>query len=465
MQRLFLSMLLLAAAALPARAHFIWVLPPDGNDTKSTHVVFSDSPKPDDAELLKKIGKADVFARNADGKTVPLKLADGKQAFNVTAPDAEPHVIGVVLQYGVTQRDDDPAFLLHYYAKGFSGISAKTPPSEKFVKNALVKPWDKLPLEILPVLDGPKKQNCMVVWQGKPLADAEVTLYVPGKDKPVVTKTDEKGLVALELPEKSGVYGIRARHVEKKEGELDGKKYKEIRHYATMVFPVVKNGPLERLGAALVAAEPKRAADPAATKLLADARAARDTWHHFPGFTADIVVNLEGKTTKGTVKVNAEGEVDLSMLEGEAAKWAKGQLSSIVGHRLGGAELDTPCAFADDVTDHPLGRAIVVLNDEFHSSYRIKDRQILVVNRNMKDSHFTITVMENRVTDDKRFVPVTFVVNTWDTATGALQTSATHHQEWKHVGKFDLPAGLTVVTASKGKLEARSLTLTNQKLQ
>ncbi len=43
------------------------------------------------------------------------------------------------------------------------------------------------------------------------------------------------------------------------------------------------------------AAEPARKADPEATKLLADARAARANWDHFPGFHADLEVNVDGK--------------------------------------------------------------------------------------------------------------------------------------------------------------------------
>ena len=75
------------------------------------------------------------------------------------------------------------------------------------------------------------------------------------------------------------------------------------------------------------------------------------------------------------------------------------------------------CAFEDDVADHPLGRAIRVLSDEFHSSYRIRDRQVIVVNREMKDIRFTITVMENEVNPEGKFLPACFVVNTWDTKT------------------------------------------------
>src|SRR5262249_39369297 len=128
-------------------------------------------------------------------------------------------------------------------------------------------------------------------------------------------------------------------------------------------------------------AEPPKDADPAATKLLAEARAARASWNQFPGFSADLEVNLDGKVVKGRVEVNPKGKVKLDLPEGEAHDWARRQLGSIVGHRMdGGTSLETPCAFADDNAHHPLGRAIRVLNDEFHSSYRIRDRQIIVVN-------------------------------------------------------------------------------------
>src|SRR5262249_39087580 len=150
----------------------------------------------------------------------------------------------------------------------------------------------------------------------------------------------------------------------------------------------------------LVAAEKeakKPAEDPAATKLLADARLERANWVDFPGFRANVTVNVDGKASKGTVEVTRKGKVKLE-LEGDQKTWARSMLSSIVGHRMDdGTTLTTPCAFADDVTDHPLGRAIKVLNDEHHSGYRIRDKQVIVVNRQMKESRFTITVLENRL--------------------------------------------------------------------
>lgn len=195
----------------------------------------------------------------------------------------------------------------------------------------------------------------------------------------------------------------------------------------------------------------KGQADPAASKLLADARAARAQWEKFPGFRAKLEVNVEGKVSRGTVEIDAKGKVTVSVDDAGAAAWAKGQLASLAAHRLdNSAALDTPCAFLDENKDHPLGRAIRVLDDEFHSSYRVRDRQIIVVNRQMKDSRFTITVMENRLNEEKKYLPVSYVVNSWDLKTQALTSSATHHHTWERVGGLDLPAALTVVTATPG---------------
>jgi hypothetical protein len=209
----------------------------------------------------------------------------------------------------------------------------------------------------------------------------------------------------------------------------------------------------------------KPAPNPEATRLLAEARAARATWHHFPGFTADLEVNLDGRVVRGQARVSATGKVALTLAGAEAETWARRTLASVVGHRLdGGTDPDTPCAFADDNAHHPLGRAVRVLNDEFHSSYRIRDRQVIVVNREVPGARFTITVLENRPNKEKQFLPACFVVNTWDKKTGALTSAAAHHQTWERVGPFDLPATTTVVTAAAGRQQARGLTLSGFRL-
>jgi hypothetical protein len=206
-------------------------------------------------------------------------------------------------------------------------------------------------------------------------------------------------------------------------------------------------------------------ADPAATKLLAEARAARARWEDFPGFSADLEVNLDGKVSKGHVQVNSRGKLEMKLNDEAAEKWARGILGSTVGHRLDSLpSMDTPCVFLDDNADHPLGRAIRVLGDEFHSSYRIRDRQILVVNRRMEDVRFSITVLENLRNPEKLFLPTDFVVTSWDLKSDVLRSSEAHHQTWERIGKFDLPVTTLVVRATPGKLEARSLKLSNHKL-
>ena len=204
------------------------------------------------------------------------------------------------------------------------------------------------------------------------------------------------------------------------------------------------------------------AADPAATKLLSDARAARALYHDFPGFHADIEANLDGKTTRGQVEVSDKGKVALKLDNTNAAKWAKNTLEQIIGHRLSsGPEEETPCSFVDQDEHHPLGRAIRVLNDEFHSSYRIRDRQVIVVNRQVPGARFTITVMENLLTAEKKFLPVFYVVNTWDAKTNALTSSETHYQIWQRIGAFDLPKQTLTVKAAADKLVSRSMKLSN----
>jgi hypothetical protein len=208
------------------------------------------------------------------------------------------------------------------------------------------------------------------------------------------------------------------------------------------------------------------AANPEATKLLADARAARALYHDFPGFRADIEVNLDGNRTRGPVEVSEKGKVGLKLDNADAAKWAKNTLESLIGHRLSsGPEEETPCAFVDSDEHHPLGRAIRVLNDEFHSSYRIRDRQVIVVNRQVPGARFTITVMENMLSKEKKFLPVSYVVNTWDAKTNALTSSETHHQTWQHIGAFDLPKETLTVKATVDKLAARSMMLSNVHLK
>jgi hypothetical protein len=213
--------------------------------------------------------------------------------------------------------------------------------------------------------------------------------------------------------------------------------------------------------------------DPAASKLLAEARAARATWEKFPGFTANIEVNLDGQVSRGRARVDASGRVTLQGLDKPAQEWARSTLSSVVGHRLDGdSGQKTACVFGEGGADHPLGREVRVLGDDFHSSYRIRDRQIRVVNRDAKGQKFTITVLHNLPNPKGNYLPASYVVDYWDTKTGALRKSTAFHQSWLRAGGFDLPRTTLAVTAigrgegttSGPAYSVRSLTLSKYKL-
>ncbi len=195
----------------------------------------------------------------------------------------------------------------------------------------------------------------------------------------------------------------------------------------------------------------KAAEDPAATRLLKDARAARALWEKFPGFSANVRINHNGQVINTHLQVQDNGKLTFDIADPDTKKFVRQQLASLVGHRLpGGTEKATPCAFADKNEDHPQGRKIVVLGDKMGSSYRVKDNQLLEVNRGMKGSRFTITVLKNDVTPEKKYLASQYVVHTWKNGGNELLDSTTFHHTWKRVNGLDLPDTLTIVIARAG---------------
>src|SRR5262249_6590300 len=129
--------------------------------------------------------------------------------------------------------------------------------------------------------------------------------------------------VAAWKPPAPGVYAVYTRDTRKESGEAGGKKYEEIRDFATVAF----TWPLERTDA-----------DPAAVALFEEAVAARAQWQDFPGFSAQIRGNLDGRRFEGRVTVDAQGAVefvdDAPDAQEAVAGWVQEQLESIVQHRL-----------------------------------------------------------------------------------------------------------------------------------
>jgi hypothetical protein len=448
MKRLYCLLLLLGVGA-PARAHFVWILPPapgEGGKAHQARVVFSDRLAPDRDELLVRIHESRFLVRDGEGKDRAVTPTEGEGFRAIAVPGGKSADVGAVCTYGIVKRGETEPFLLHYYARTTTGPGK-------------AKPWPAMALDV--VAEPTEKGLAVrVLWKGKALPGAEVVVHGPGEGAAREYTTDKEGRVVLDKFSRTGLYGVRARHIEKRPGTFKGHKYQTVRHYAT--WTVHFRG-AEKKPAGVAAGERKE--DPAATHLLAKAREARHTWNDFRGFSAFLEVNHDGKVSRGRVEVSASGGVRVTLKDEEAAAWAKRTLGSVVAHRLSSAPSQkTPCAFADDNKEHPLGRAIRVLDDEFHSSYRIRDRQIIVVNRTMRDSRFTITVLRNQRTREGKFLPAFYVVNTWDRKTGALTGSSAHRNEWVRVGAFPLPGKVIVVTAGRNEQQTWELRLWRHKL-
>jgi hypothetical protein len=466
MKRCLSALIVLAVVALPVRAHFLWIVPDQTVAGKpvTAKAIFSDSLEPDANVPIAKIAQTKLYFRTVDGKTVVGKWTEDKNAYRITMPDDKMYVVGAVCRYGVFQRGKEEPVLLNYYAKTVVDSPRAGPPDANMMQN-LLKGMGEIPLD---VSMSPDKKGLLVQWNGKPLAGAEVVVLTHPKGKEIKLKCDEQGVAQppfSELGPDVDLIGLRVGHTEAKVGKLDGKEYKAIRHYLTLVGRVQRIKTFKSVAPKVSSAPAQSKEDPAASKLLAEARAARANWQNFPGFTADLTINIDGKTHQGKLNVSGKGKATLLADNEGAHEWARRELSSLVAHRLDNStSLDTPCAFLDSNTEHPLGRAIRVLNDELHSSYRVRDRQIIEVNRLVKDTRFSITVLENRLNEEKKFLPVSYVVHYWDANGKSLEKSQSHHDTWTRVGSFDLPSTVLVITTTGNSVEARGLKLTGHQL-
>mgnify|MGYP001546984426 CR=1 FL=1 len=67
----------------------------------------------------------------------------------------------------------------------------------------------------------------------------------------------------------------------------------------------------------------------------------------------------------------------------------------------------------------------------FASSYRVKDRQIMVVNRHIGRRNMTITMLENEKNTDGKFLPRRYLVHYSLGADGRLDRVETVQQRWR----------------------------------
>lgn len=223
----FFAAIACAVAPQAASAHFLWIVAGGQASGGKVHVYFSEAAEPDDPALLDRVAGAKL-KQLAPGHIAELSLQKGEWSLVATPVGSAGNAFVLSHRYGVLTRGGE-AFLLKYHAKCYASDRPQT--------WVAVSDAEALPLEVTPRLDG-EDTVLTVLWNGRPLEKATVTVTGDGIDK-LDGETDERGEFAVKLP-LGGKYSVRAKHTETEAGELDGKAYASIRHYSTLALQLPK---------------------------------------------------------------------------------------------------------------------------------------------------------------------------------------------------------------------------------
>jgi N-acetylneuraminic acid mutarotase len=215
----------IAALALPCYAHFLWVNEVNVDDKPQGLLYFGESPADETYHFPDKLAKTKLWSRSADGQRTEIETksieTDDRVGRMGPIGDAQGVALETSQQYGIYGTA-----LLVYHAKHINGSSADAINAAGTSK--------ELKLEIVPHVKE-KEVELTVLWDGKPLKEADVTVFVDEAD-PTEKKTNNDGHVTF-TSEKGGLVGALANTLEKgKSGELDKKPYKGVMHYASLTF-------------------------------------------------------------------------------------------------------------------------------------------------------------------------------------------------------------------------------------
>jgi len=444
MRRAILGLVLLSMLGplQRAQAHFLFTrICPPAEGGRAAEVYFSEYATAGDPRYIDKVATAEFTLQTPGEAPRPLTMRRMSDRLRGHVPVSGSVQVNGKLDYGALDRPGAPTFLLRHYSKAVAGPAAELnqfKPTGTPIELLASFQHDQVVLTAL--LDGQPLANTRIDTVDADLAGEELTTDAAGK--------------ATFKPSGPGVYCIYVGHTLPTPGEHQGKSYKEIRQFATLTF----SWPLA-----------PQEADPEAVALFEEALAQRASWADFKGFSAEIAGDIEGRPFSGTVKVAADGAVEVDLGEEAAlADWVKDQLESITMHRAAGQSAPSGqkpnIRLADTQVDHPLGRLLTFEGGQFASSYRVKDKQLTTVNRVLDGQDMTIRVLDNERNAEGKFLPRTYVVQYWDESTGTPTRAETVEDRWVRVGSLDLPARHTVTTSSADGFSVRTFQLSKHQI-
>ena len=422
--------LALGLCAAPAAAHFVWIDVGPGPQ-RVVRLSFGEAPQElTDAKLLARLAPAQV--RDAAGGALVLVSGDGAW----TGAAGGPGGVTASETWGVVERDGE-IFLLEYYARGTATLAEAGASTGA-------------PLEVLARQDG--AQVVASVRRGATgVANSPVYVHFPSGRKLELT-ADEQGDVRFDL-DGAGLYGVRARWMEERQGSAEGKEFSEVRHYATLTFGAT--APAAPAAAEADTTTPAagrmpNGADAVAYALLEGAHDARQVLPtDYPGFRCGLVYQQGDSVHEGQLVYHRKGapEIEFSDLDEESLTWVHDQVLNQCGHRRGGDFADGDGRYPLQLgprDDNPYGQLIVV-NDDMQSSYRVRDDKVLEVTRVGDGMRFTISVIETMDADDGKYLANHFVVSYRDEQTGALKKFQGYRDRYAHVDGVWLPASRTIL--------------------
>jgi len=186
------------------------------------------------------------------------------------------------------------------------------------------------------------------------------------------------------------------------------------------------------------------------TGLALEARAELATWYDFPGFTADIEVNLTGKKATGRVIVDSTGRLFVEHLPSQSSTWAKSKLCFLIRQQLPGVECPQKrWTFAPREPSHA-DLCISPVDRPFDLCWRIRGSMLTTIEVRTKDTRSCMHYLAFQKTLEGRSLPTVLVVHAWNGPGEELKTSETQVRVWKRIRGIDLPVSVDVLAAEFG---------------
>ena len=191
-----------------------------------------------------------------------------------------------------------------------------------------------------------------------------------------------------------------------------------------------------------------------AEQLLQQARENREVLpESFPGFRSKLTVRFDGRVYHGSCSFRLPGNLQVTLQGIEDLPDVTATIRSMLMHRAPSSRMSPQEARFGKADGSPLGRELL-LADRHQSAYRIRDGQIIQVDRRLSEPRFVLTVLETRTTESGGYLPRHVFAVRFDPHTGSVLEAWTYISEFQRVGGEYLPKSRQVIRTDQGRTTA-----------